>query len=113
MTRTAKYLQPNKNHGRHLSEEDANAATLVVGSDRYPCSIIAMGYDFIILQADHAECISGSGHDGSAKYAYFKDDNGTINLARLCNRGKNKGRFMYNRRPVCVGSRELYQDPSF
>jgi hypothetical protein len=91
-------------------------ATWNSGSDCYPCTIIAkskLGKRITIQDAED-KVISGSQHDGSAKYEYKANPAGRIQAAtyrkdgvyRLQGYGKGYG-------IVNIGFYRRYYDPSF
>ena len=47
--------------------------------------------DTLVLQADHYEVVSGSTHDGSAKYRYWRDTEGSVRVVTRVIRGHHKG----------------------
>lgn len=102
------------------------AATVLSASDRRPATVIDVGLSgqrqMVTVQDDSAILVAGSGHDGSAKWEYFRNTDGVTHVfvfdgvrwresARDAETGRmrftNAGRFLR------LGVREKYIDPSF
>ena len=88
-------------------------ATIQVGSDSYPATIIQVTQNGkrIVLQDDLATRIDNNGLSESQEYTYEADPKGSIQIATL--RKDGRYRLTGGKTPVSVGFRRKYYDPSF
>jgi hypothetical protein len=81
-----------------------DGATISVGSDCYPATVIKKTACTVTVQRDQHHCAAPG-----APFTYTSDPNGTTDVVRLTKRGWRIGRCM----PVHFGHRRFYYDPSF
>lgn len=99
--------------------ESGYAATVGVGSDRYPATVIEVkryksgalkgAVSEITVQEDVAHLVSGSEADGSAQYNYTTNENGEVTTFR-----PRKNRLVWKStggRVLYLGARRRYYDP--
>jgi hypothetical protein len=103
----------------------ADAATISIGSDRYPATVIAHDTDsgVISVRYDNDVVVKGSTMDGSAEYEYSSDPNGRIENWRKNRQGRftrvvrNAETGRWNQVDygghLHIGDRRKYYDPSF
>lgn len=109
-----------------LPEYANDAATIGIGSDRYAATHIATDEQGIhAVRRDHAKVVSGTEMDGSAKYIYTPNENGSISYFRARNDTagsfeevrKNPDTGRWNKAGhsyrLSLGRRNHYMDPSF
>ena len=90
-----------------------DGATLVVGSDRYPATVIrTTPKGTVWIQEDDAVCLSGNAYNSESQdWACTPNPGGAI---RRCSPSKKyPGRWTASGTPVYMGSRRRYNDPSF
>lgn len=92
----------------------SEGATIVVGSDCYPCTIIKVSKTgrTVTLQNDDYQLVLGSSIlSENQQYVYRRNPNGAQHVARLTSR---RGRLAWRTAglPVTVGVRRAYRDPS-
>ena len=95
----------------NLPEKADDAATLYLGSDRYPYTVIARsktGHK-ITLREDKATRIDSNGQSESQTYEYHPDPAGQVVVAYRDIRGQ----YHVKHSLVGLGSRVKYLDPSF
>lgn len=91
-------------------------ATYGCGSDCYPFEVaeVSASGKTIKLRAMDYKVVSGSGHDGSAKYEYFSNPENPISLkATLRKDGRYRRCGCTNYGGVSVGHARAYYDPHF
>lgn len=88
-------------------------ATIHVGSDSYPATIIQITQNGkrIVIQEDDATRVDDNGMSESQDYAYQANPNGTIHIATL--RKDGHYRLTGEKTPVSIGIRRRYYDFSF
>lgn len=88
-------------------------ATICMLSDRHPATVIAVSKSGkkVTVRKDNWKVISGSEHDGSAKYEYSEDTTGPTYEFTLRKDGRWKEVKGSDR--LRLGHRERYYDPSF
>lgn len=92
-------------------------ATECSWSDRYAFTIIevlrtkAGAVKAIKVQRDKVSTVSGSAHDGSAKYEFTPDTEGHVEIVKLVKVGRNKGRWGAPGGWFHIGERDEYRDP--
>lgn len=106
-----------------LPEVAADAATLGVGSDRYPATVISEKNGIVTVQYDDYRVVGGSMMDGSAKYEYIRNENGMIRYFKRNRKGRfvevvenaATGRFVQTGYTggLYIGARRRYYDPHF
>lgn len=107
-----------------LPEIANDAATISVGSDRYPATVVHDDGKIIELRANDYKVVKGSAQDGSAEYEYY--DGETFRYNRWTFRRRNgqleevvfnpeTGRYnkLDSSRRLYIGRREAYYDPHF
>lgn len=106
----------------HLPEIATNAATISVGSDRYPATLIGNDGKVLIVRHDNDKVVKGSEQDGSAEYEYFANPRGQLSYwrkdgERFVEVTKNRETSRWNKlgstRRLYVGKRTKYYDPHF
>lgn len=99
-----------------------NAATISVGSDRYPATLIGHDGKILIVRHDDSQVIKGSEQDGSAEYEYASNPNGQLSYwrkdgDRFVEVVKNDATGRWNKlgstRRLYIGKRTKYYDPHF
>jgi hypothetical protein len=85
-----------------------DGATLHVGSDCYPLTVVAKTKRSVRLQRDEFTAAEGHNYYGEQKYTYTPNPNGAQVIARMTKRGWRSGGS-----PVSFAGRRAYQDPSF
>jgi hypothetical protein len=102
-------------------------ATLLLWTDRHAATIVAIhdarpGRWIIEVQTDYAKVVEGSTFDGSARYEYFRDPEGTTKCFRFDSRRGwrrvvwNAGTGRWNFRGgdgLKIGVRDEHRDPHF
>lgn len=91
------------------------AATMVVGSDRYPATIVDVqlnGRRIVIQEDGHRGTDKHEGPFGNQDYEYFTNPNGQKIVYTLRKNGEYK-RMGSNHGNIFIGSRRYYYDPSF
>ena len=88
-------------------------ATLVIGSDRYPATVIQVTQNGkrVVIQEDDAVRTDKNGLSESQTYEFTANPNGTIHIVTL--RKDGRYRVTGGQTPVHLGSRDKYLDPSF
>lgn len=107
------YVNPGMTQDK-LPEEAPDAATLYVGSDRYPYTILRKSKSghVLYLIADRSERTDSNGLSETQEYAFFSDPNGCeIRATRRYRDGKEY--YYHDGCLVRVGKRRFYSDPSF
>ena len=107
---------------RKLPEVAEDAATVYVGSDRYPASVLGDDGGLVTVQYDDDVVVSGSVVDGSAKYEYYRA-NGPVRHFKRNKKGRyvevvrNEQTGRYNQSGysggLYIGRRSRYYDPHF
>lgn len=89
-----------------------DGATQSVGSDCYPFTIIEVSPSgkTLTLQRDDAHRIDRNGLSEDQRYIYTRATSGALRTARW---SEKRQRYLVDGRPVSVGVRRYYQDPSF
>lgn len=96
-----------------------DGATVLHWTDREAGTVIEVdtAKRIVVVQMDTATVVSGSGHDGSAVYAYTANPNGSKRTFKPVTRGHAKGQMRENGRKdgysVIFGRRDSYRDPHF
>ena len=94
-----------------------DGATIHSYSDRNPATVTFVSDREIRIQSDNYQVVSGSEHDGSAQYVYYRNLTGHVTCIRPVHSGKRKGQWRVNGlkdgNSVSFGHRERYRDPSF
>ena len=99
------------NEGEYRPEV-GDGATICVGSDRYPATIVEIKKNGrVVIQEDNYKLISGTEQDGSAKYEYTSNPDGD---KYTCYNGK-RGWCVWGNKYKCIalGNRRRYNDPHF
>lgn len=93
--------------------KEGDGATIQVGSDRYPYTIIGIYRNGrnIVLQMDKYTRTDNNGMSESQTYSFERDKDGEIQTATL--RKDGSYRLMGSKIPVWIGSRYAYYDYSF
>lgn len=94
-----------------ITPEVGMGATIQVGSDCYPYTVIAVSPSgkTVTIQEDEAQLVSGSIFSKRQEYEYRSNPNGRTMTVR-----RNKhGRWGKRHFPVYIGRRRYYRDPSF
>lgn len=88
-------------------------ATIRIGSDSYPVTIIQVTQNGkkIVLQEDEATRTDNNGLSELQEYTYQTNPNGTTHIATL--RKDGRYRLQGEQIPVYIGIRRKYYDPSF
>ena len=88
-------------------------ATISVGSDRYPATVIQVTQNGkrVVIQEDDATRTDNNGLSESQTYTFQTNPNGTIHIVTL--RKDGRYRISGGQTPVWIGSRDKYLDPSF
>lgn|SRR5574337_164337 len=88
-------------------------ATIRVGSDSYPTTIIQITRNGkrIVIQEDNAIRTDNNGLSELQEYTYQTNPNGAIYIATL--RKDGRYRLQGEQTPVYIGVRRKYYDPSF
>lgn len=97
--------------------EKGMGATVGIGSDCYPYTIVEVSPDYktIKMQRDHYEPAAGYDYYGSQVYNYTPDPNASVevwtkrNNGRYVRKGEKKDSGYY----LSIGVRKAYSDPSF
>jgi hypothetical protein len=88
-----------------------DGATISVGSDSYPATVIKVTPKSITVQEDYATCISGNSHNSEdQRWQITRDLSGRITTARW---SEKRQRYQSHGTPVYVGHRRRYNDPCF
>lgn len=90
-----------------------DGVTFRIGSDRLACTVVKVSPSgkTVTMQRDNAKVVSGSQHDGSAKYEYEEDRNGSTYVARW---SAPVSKFKMSAFGTYAGpGRHEYYDPSF
>lgn len=102
----------------NTSPQIGEGATLIVGSDRYPYTVVAIeGPKRILVQQD--EYYGVKGHDNSytedQRYVYLPNKNAPVKRFTLRKNGAwvELGYGLREGSPLVVGVRRAYMDPSF
>lgn len=87
-------------------------ATLSIGSDCYPYTVIAIkGTTIAFMQADKSTRTDRNGQSEDQSYEYTPNPKGEVVECRKGKYGwKRKGSSSYS---ITFGKRTMYQDPSF
>lgn len=102
-----------------MAEAIANigdGATIYVGSDCYPATVIKVTGRTVVLQRDDYIATEKSDYFGSQDYEYTPNKNGSTDTFSLRKDGRlyMKGTEMGRNGILCsIGSRRKYTDPSF
>ncbi len=88
-------------------------ATIQVGSDRYPGTVIQVTQNGrrVVIQEDDATRTDNNGMSESQEYTYQTNPNGRLYIATL--RKDGRYRLMGEKTPVYIGKRNKYYDFSF
>ena len=97
-----------------LNPVDQNAATLVVGSDRYPYTVIKRTENKVWCRRDDYMMAEGGNYFGDQKYDYYERPDASVEEFTLRKNGHwcRVGDGM-NGCALVLGYRRAYQDPSF
>lgn len=89
-----------------------DGATIQVGSDRYPATVIAVSptASVITIQMDSYKRTDSNGMSEQQTYEYERNEQGGI---RKCHWQPKRGMWVQGIAPVGFGFRNAYQDPSF
>lgn len=88
-----------------------DGATISVGSDSYPATVIRVTPKSITVQEDSAVCVSGNSHNSEMQdWQITRNPNGPITVARW---SEKRQRYQSHGTPVYVGHRRRYNDPCF
>lgn len=89
-------------------------ATLRVGSDAYPYTIVEVTGKTLTAQRDNAKLVSGSRMSEDQEYEYEPNPNAKKNVFTLRKNGRwvEKGAGM-NSASLFIGHRRQYMDPSY
>lgn len=89
-----------------------DGATLQIGSDSYPCTIIRISPSgkTLSLQRDSYRRTDSNGQSESQEYEFGRNPNGEIFQARFSSK---RERWESKGRPVSLNGRRAYFDPSF
>lgn len=90
--------------------------TQIVGSDRYPYTVVEIVNDkTIVIQQDNAVRTDTNGISESQKYEYSPNKEGKkiVLTKRKYGRWREKGDSLHGGTPYNIGTRRMYQDPSF
>jgi hypothetical protein len=91
-----------------------NGATLGVGSDCYPYTILTQTERKITAQRDNFRAAEGSDWYSNQKWDITPNPNATVETFTLRKNGKwSKVGDSMNGCHLCPGHRRVYQDPSF
>lgn len=100
-----------------MTVQVGDGATYSVGSDRYPATVVAVEYfksgarkgkaRTVTVESDEYWVTSGSVQDGTAKYAFKRNTEGSLRTFNV----DKEGRFGKPGHRLTVGSRNAYQDP--
>lgn len=94
--------------GELWTPEIGAGATLHVGSDSYPYTVIRKTAKTVTLRADSFKQTDSNGISESQSYEYSADPTGRVVVARWTKRG-----WQANGTPVSMTGRRAYLDPSF
>lgn len=91
-----------------------NGATLIVGSDKYPYTILTRSEKKITAQKDSFKAATGSDYFGDQKWDITSNPDAEIEVFTLRSNGRwvRQGDSM-NGCPLNPNFRRAYQDPSF
>lgn len=97
----------------NLIPELGMGATIGVGSDSYPATIIYISKNkhTIFLQEDHSKRIDKNGMSESQEYEYIRDATAPIQKATLRKNGKYA--VVGSKQSIGIGFRRRYYDFSF
>lgn len=89
-------------------------ATSIVGSDRYPFTVVEVKTEkTIVIQEDNAKIVKGHGNDGSAEYEYTPNPSDVRVTLRWSEKRQLWFELGHPRHIFHVGKRRKYLDPSF
>lgn len=94
-----------------LPEAAEDAATLSVGSDSYPCTILARSRSghCLTLRYDQVRRTDANGYGEEQSYEFVANPQAeTIKAYR-----RQNGRYYHGTSPVTLGRRAAYRDPSY
>ena len=93
-----------------MKPEIGMGATKVVGSDRYPCTIIDITSSgkTLTVQEDKATRLDNNGMSSLQEYLYEENPDGEIERFRMTKRGWRNGSV-----GLIIGTREKYYDFDF
>lgn len=93
-----------------------DGATIYVGSDCYPATVVKVTGRTVVLQRDIATPTENSDYFGTQEYTYSENPNGSTDIFSLRKDGRlyMKGTQMGRNGVLCsIGSRRKYSNPSF
>ena len=100
-----------------MTLEKGMGATVGIGSDRYPYTIIEVSPDCktIKIQRDHYTPAEGYNYFGNQVYEYTRDPEAPIEVWTLRNHGRyvRKGDKKNSSFYLTIGKKQAYSDPSF
>ena len=90
-------------------------ATYCIGSDRYPYEVVEVSKSgkTVTLRAMSYEIVEGSAFDGSARYCYHRNPQGSTMKATLRKDGRYRQTGCSNYGSVAIGYADAYRDPHF
>lgn len=97
-----------------VTPEVGMGATWSPWTDCYPCTIVVVTPRTLVTRDDEYEVVGGSILDGSAKYEYSPNPEGSEKVWTLRKNGRwvRQGETM-NGRSLTIGIRRAYRDPSY
>lgn len=95
-----------------------DGATIVVGSDRYPATVIEVSDSqrVVALQRDHYKRVDNNGMSEDQTYEFSRDERGMVSIFSYREKTKDfvqKGSSAKNGIRAYIGSRNAYYDFSF
>jgi len=99
------------NKAGRVVPEIGMGATISVGSDCYPYTVVAIAPDYSWIDVTKDSTTPAPEFDfyGNQNYMYASNLNGQRIRHKLSTRGKRAGRY----NTIYVGNRRFYQDPCF
>ena len=103
-------------HGEVVTPEVGMGATYVVGSDRYPYTIVEVSKsgNRITVQSDREYAAEGYNYYSNQVFTYTPNTDGSLHILSYRKKnnvwrevGKKSSLYFY------IGERRFYQDPSF
>lgn len=86
-------------------------ATIAIGSDSYPATVIRVTPKSITVQEDHAVCISGNSH--CSEHQEWQITANTTGVTWTARWSEKRQRYQSHGTPIYVGHRRRYNDPCF
>ena len=88
-----------------------DGATIGIGSDCYPATVVAVTPKTITVQEDSASCVSGNAHNSECQdWKIQRNFNGVVWTAHW---SEKFHRYQSHGTPIYVGHRRRYNDPCF